>query len=122
VSRAKLAAKIGAGATALAVPLVMLYEGYVPWVHRDPIGRLAACYGHDDQTMTPGIACQLHLQVAGYQSFLELFPHQYFIISFHVFIAEHGVVRIDGNQTGVHTFGGIGIVYQFSDDIVAYYF
>jgi lysozyme len=54
VSRAKLAAKIGAGATALAVPLVMLYEGYVPWVHRDPIGRLAACYGHDDQTMTPG--------------------------------------------------------------------
>jgi len=54
MSRAKLAAKIGAGATALAVPLVMLYEGYVPWVHRDPIGRLAACYGHDDQTMTPG--------------------------------------------------------------------
>lgn len=54
MSRAKLAAKIGAGATALAIPLVMLYEGYVPWVHRDPIGRLAACYGHDDQTMTPG--------------------------------------------------------------------
>jgi len=54
VSRAKLVAKIGAGATALAIPLVMLYEGYVPWVHRDPIGRLAACYGHDDQTMTPG--------------------------------------------------------------------
>lgn len=54
MSRAKLVAKIGAGATALAVPLVMLYEGYVPWVHRDPIGRLAACYGHDDQTMTPG--------------------------------------------------------------------
>ena len=52
--RGKLVAKIGAGATALAVPLVMLYEGYVPWVHRDPIGRLAACYGHDDQTMTPG--------------------------------------------------------------------
>lgn len=54
MSRAKLVAKIGAGATALAVPLVTLYEGYVPWVHRDPIGRLAACYGHDDQTMTPG--------------------------------------------------------------------
>ena len=54
MSRAKLVAKIGAGATALAVPLVMLYEGYVPLVHRDPIGRLAACYGHDDQTMTPG--------------------------------------------------------------------
>ena len=52
--RQKLAAKIGAGALALAVPLVVTFEGYVPWVHRDPIGRLAACYGHDDQTMTPG--------------------------------------------------------------------
>ncbi len=52
--RQKLAAKIGAGALALAVPLVVTFEGYVPWAHRDPIGRLAACYGHDDQTMTPG--------------------------------------------------------------------
>lgn len=54
MSRAKLAAKIGAGAVALAIPLIVHFEGYVPWVHRDPIGRLAACYGHDDQTMTPG--------------------------------------------------------------------
>lgn len=52
--RQRLVAKIGAGAVALAVPLVVTFEGYVPWVHRDPIGRLAACYGHDDQTMTPG--------------------------------------------------------------------
>ena len=52
--RQKLAAKIGAGALALAVPLVVTFEGYVPWVHRDPIGRLAACYGRDDQTMPPG--------------------------------------------------------------------
>lgn len=52
--RQKLAAKIGAGALALTVPLVVTFEGYVPWVHRDPIGRLAACYGHDDQNMTPG--------------------------------------------------------------------
>ena len=52
--RQRLAAKIGAGAVALAVPLVAHFEGYVPWVHRDPIGRLAACYGHDDQTMTLG--------------------------------------------------------------------
>lgn len=52
--RQRLAAKIGAGAIALAVPLVAHFEGYVPWVYRDPIGRLAACYGHDDQTMTPG--------------------------------------------------------------------
>jgi lysozyme len=50
----KLALKIGAGAVALCVPLIVHFEGYVPWVHRDPIGRLAACYGHDDQTMTPG--------------------------------------------------------------------
>lgn len=52
--RQKLALKIGAGAAALAVPLVMQWEGYVPWVHRDPIGRLAVCYGHDDQSLTPG--------------------------------------------------------------------
>lgn len=52
--RQRLAAKIGAGAIALAVPLVAHFEGYVPWVYRDPIGRLAACYGHDDQAMTPG--------------------------------------------------------------------
>ena len=52
--RQRLAAKIGAGAVALAIPLVVHFEGRVPWVHRDPIGRLAACYGHDDQTMTPG--------------------------------------------------------------------
>lgn len=52
--RQRLTAKIGAGALALVVPLVVTFEGYVPWVHRDPIGRLAACYGHDDQTMTPG--------------------------------------------------------------------
>jgi len=53
-AKAKLTAKIGAGAVALAIPLVVHFEGYVPWVHRDPIGRLAACYGHDDQAMTPG--------------------------------------------------------------------
>ena len=53
-AKAKLTAKIGAGAVALAIPLIVHFEGYVPWVHRDPIGRLAACYGHDDQTLTPG--------------------------------------------------------------------
>ncbi len=52
--RQRLAAKVGAGALALAIPLVAHFEGYVPWVYRDPIGRLAACYGHDDQAMTPG--------------------------------------------------------------------
>ena len=52
--RNKLAVKIGAGAVALCVPLVVLFEGYVPFVYKDPIGRLAVCYGHDDQTLTPG--------------------------------------------------------------------
>lgn len=52
--KAKLAAKIGAVAAAAATSLVVTYEGYVPRVHRDPIGRLAACYGHDDQSLKPG--------------------------------------------------------------------
>lgn len=50
----RLAAKIGAAAAALVVGTVAHFEGYVPWVYKDPIGRLAACYGHDDQTMTLG--------------------------------------------------------------------
>lgn len=54
MSKAKLIAKICAGAAALAIPVIITYEGYVPWVHKDPIGRLAVCYGHDDQTMTLG--------------------------------------------------------------------
>jgi lysozyme len=52
--RAKLMAAIGAGAVALLVPVVMLFEGYRPTVYADPIGRLAVCYGHDDQRLTPG--------------------------------------------------------------------
>lgn len=50
----RLAGKIGAGAAALVVAFVAAREGYVPKVHRDPIGRLAACYGHDDQTLKLG--------------------------------------------------------------------
>lgn len=52
--KAKLAAKIGAVAAAMAAGLVMHSEGYVPTVYRDPIGRLAVCYGHDDPTLKPG--------------------------------------------------------------------
>lgn len=52
--KSKLALKIGAGAVALCVPLVILFEGYVPFVYKDPTGRLAVCYGHDDQTLTLG--------------------------------------------------------------------
>jgi lysozyme len=53
-SKARLAAKVGAGAAALALAFVAAKEGYVPKVYRDPIGRLAACYGRDDQSMKLG--------------------------------------------------------------------
>jgi len=54
VSRAKLAAKIGAGATALAIPLVMLYEGTVLQSYRDPIGIVTACVGHTGPELRMG--------------------------------------------------------------------
>jgi len=50
----RLALKIGAGAAALAVPLVVQFEGLRPQVYSDPVGRLAVCYGHDDPTLKPG--------------------------------------------------------------------
>ena len=54
MSRAKLVAKIGAGATALAVPLVMLYEGTVLQSYRDPIGIVTACVGHTGPELRMG--------------------------------------------------------------------
>ena len=54
MSRAKLAAKIGAGATALAIPLVMLYEGTVLQSYRDPIGIITACVGHTGPELRMG--------------------------------------------------------------------
>ncbi|MCY1239796.1 Lysozyme RrrD [compost metagenome] len=53
-AKTKLIAKIGAVAAASAVSLVAYFEGYVPRVYVDPVGRLAACYGHDDQTLKLG--------------------------------------------------------------------
>lgn len=50
----RLVAKIGAVAAASAVSLVAYFEGYVPRVYVDPVGRLASCYGHDDPTLKPG--------------------------------------------------------------------
>jgi lysozyme len=50
----RLALKIGAGAATMAIGLVIAFEGRVLTVQPDPIGRLAVCYGHDDQTMTLG--------------------------------------------------------------------
>ena len=54
MSRAKLVAKIGAGATAIAVPLVMLYEGTVLQSYRDPIGIVTACVGHTGPELRMG--------------------------------------------------------------------
>ena len=53
-ARAKLIAKAGAVAVALLTSLVVTWEGYSARVYQDPIGRLSVCYGHDDQTLTPG--------------------------------------------------------------------
>ena len=50
----RLAAKIGAGAAALAVSLVTAWEGYKPMVYSDPIGRTAVCWGHDDPGLIRG--------------------------------------------------------------------
>lgn len=44
--RQKLAAKIGAGAMALAVPLVIQYEGLILRGYRDPVNLITACVGH----------------------------------------------------------------------------
>ena len=52
--RGKLVAKIGAGATAIAVPLVMLYEGTVLQSYRDPIGIVTACVGHTGPELRMG--------------------------------------------------------------------
>src|SRR5690606_12794076 len=54
MSRAKLVSMIGAAAAALAVSTVAYFEGYVPVVYADPIGRMAVCYGHDDQMLRLG--------------------------------------------------------------------
>ena len=52
--RQKLAARIGAGATALAVPLVMLYEGTVLRTYKDPVSILTACTGHTGPELRMG--------------------------------------------------------------------
>lgn len=44
--RQRLVAKIGAGAMALAVPLVIQYEGLILRGYRDPVNIVTACVGH----------------------------------------------------------------------------
>lgn len=53
-NKAKLIAKLGLGAVALAVPVVMMYEGLVTRTYRDPIGILTACYGHTGPELRMG--------------------------------------------------------------------
>ncbi|MBS3018527.1 Lysozyme RrrD [Comamonas sp. PE63] len=50
----KLLAALGAGAVALAVPLVAQYEGTVLRSYRDPAGIVTACTGHTDPELTMG--------------------------------------------------------------------
>ena len=52
--KSKLALKIGAGAVALCVPLVVLFEGTVLRVYRDPIGILTSCTGHTGPELRMG--------------------------------------------------------------------
>lgn len=42
----KVIAVVGAGATSLAVSLVVTHEGLRQQTYRDPIGIVTACYGH----------------------------------------------------------------------------
>lgn len=54
MTKQRLSLKIGAGATALAVPLVMLYEGTVLQSYRDPINKITACVGHTGPELRMG--------------------------------------------------------------------
>ena len=53
--KSKLALKIGAGAVALCVPLVMYFEGTIQRVYRDPIGILTSCTGHTGPELRMGM-------------------------------------------------------------------
>lgn len=65
MSNAKLIAKIGAGTTALVVPLVIYSEGTIFHSYKDPIGIITACNGHTGpelrmgQTFTPAQCRQM---------------------------------------------------------------
>lgn len=52
--KARLLAKISAGALALVTALVMAWEGYRSRVYADPVGRLTVCYGHTDPSLHEG--------------------------------------------------------------------
>lgn len=50
----KLIAIIGAGATSLAVSLVVTHEGLRQQTYRDPVGIITACYGHTGPELKMG--------------------------------------------------------------------
>ena len=52
--RQRLVAKIGAGAVALVLPVVMLYEGTVLRTYSDPINKITACTGHTGPELRMG--------------------------------------------------------------------
>ncbi len=52
--KAKFIAIVGAGAAALAVPLVQYYEGTVFSTYRDPVGIITACTGHTGPELKMG--------------------------------------------------------------------
>ncbi|EHN64295.1 lysozyme [Comamonas testosteroni] len=52
--KSKFIAIVGAGAAALAVPLVQHYEGTVFSTYRDPVGIVTACTGHTGPELKMG--------------------------------------------------------------------
>ncbi|QOQ83708.1 lysozyme [Comamonas thiooxydans] len=52
--KAKFIAIVGAGAAAMAVPLVQHYEGTVFSTYRDPVGIITACTGHTGPKLKMG--------------------------------------------------------------------
>jgi len=52
--KAKFIAIVGAGAAALAVPLVQHFEGTVFSTYRDPVGIITACAGHTGPELKMG--------------------------------------------------------------------
>ncbi len=50
----KLVSVVGAGAAALAVPLVMKSEGLVTRTYKDPVGIVTSCFGHTGPELKVG--------------------------------------------------------------------
>ena len=53
-ARAKLIAKVGAGAAALLLAMVPVFEGTILRTYRDPIGVLTSCVGHTGPELRMG--------------------------------------------------------------------